>query len=340
MLACIIIAYKLAKHRGYYSDLVFDIAICCLPLAIVGARLYYVIFDIIDGGDWDFPRFFGFRDGKFEGLSGLAIYGGLIGACFGAFIVKALQKKKPEYERVTFLQMADLAFAVVLLGQCIGRWGNFANQEAYGNYVGQESWFPYAVYITDPKGVGEIVGWYQATFFYESLWNAIGFALILWMYLGKRKSFDGFILSMYCIFYGTGRIFIEGLRSDSLWLVPGVVRVSQVVSALIIIFGLVMILRHVYRARVSEKKVFIMVPEAMLSGEYLDYEKSMLYRRTLKPVEEADIAEDEAEETTEYFGAEQAEAYYNALDESEATGSEAADEAELNDGGTNGDDDE
>ena len=120
MVLCIILAYFMAKRRGYYSDLVFDIAICCIPCAIVGARLYYIIFDVIANPDahWSFKKIIGLEGG----LAGLAIYGGLIGACLGALIVVAMQKKKPTYDRVTFIQMADLCFTVIILGQVIGRW--------------------------------------------------------------------------------------------------------------------------------------------------------------------------------------------------------------------------
>lgn len=270
MVVCIIIAYFMAVKRGYYKDLVFDICIICIPLAIVGARLYYVIFDIIgNGGSWTFTKIIGLDSG---GLSGLAIYGGLIGAAIGGVIVHFWKRKKDPRNRASFLQMADLAFTVIILGQAIGRWGNFANQEAFGNAVTNPSmqWFPYAVYID------RLSGWYQATFFYESFFNAIGFALMMWIYNGKRKSFDGFSLSIYCIWYGTVRLFVEGLRSDALYLIPGVLRVSQLLSAILIIFGISMILAHMYRARAAGKKPFIMVDKAVLDDGYYGYDKSIL----------------------------------------------------------------
>lgn len=267
MVICIIIAYFLAVKRGYYSDLVFDIVIICIPLAIIGARLYYVIFDAIDGGEWTFKKILGLEGG---GLAGLAIYGGLIGSLIGGAIVAALQRRRKEGQRVTFIQMADLAFTVIILGQAIGRWGNFANQEAYGTEVTNPSlqWFPFAVNI---GGV-----YHLATFFYESMWDLIGFFLLLWLYHGRRKSFDGFVFSAYCIWYGFGRFFIEGLRTDSLWLIPGVVRVSQLLSALIFIFGVVWILAHVYRARNRNLKPFILVPIDRLDASYFEFEKSQV----------------------------------------------------------------
>ena len=294
MVLCIILAYFMAKRRGYYSDLVFDIAICCIPCAIVGARLYYIIFDVIANPDahWSFKKIIGLEGG----LAGLAIYGGLIGACLGALIVVAMQKKKPTYDRVTFIQMADLCFTVIILGQVIGRWGNFVNQEAYGNAVTDPSlqWFPYAVKIDAAHSITGKEGWFQATFFYESFWNLIGFGLLMLFYNGNRKSFDGFTFSFYCIWYGCGRFFIEGLRTDSLWLVPGVIRVSQVVSALIFLFGVAYVVTYICRARASGKKLLLFVPEENLSDEYYGYEKTEFYLRTLKPSpEEAKKEEDD-----------------------------------------------
>lgn len=278
MVICIVIAYFMATKRGYYKDLVFDICIICIPLAIVGARLYYVIFDIIGKGNtWTFKEILGIGNG---GLSGLAIYGGLIGAVCGGVIVHFWKRKKDPQNKANFLQMADLAFTVIILGQAIGRWGNFANQEAFGRYVSNPSmqWFPYAVYIDAEHAAmqGVDAGYYQATFFYESFLNLIGFALLMWIYNGKRKSFDGFSVSIYCIWYGLVRVFIEGLRQDSLYLIPNVLRVSQLVSGIIIIIGLAVILTHMYRARAAGKKAFIMVDKDKLDNTYYGFEKSIL----------------------------------------------------------------
>jgi phosphatidylglycerol:prolipoprotein diacylglycerol transferase len=275
MVLCIFLAYRVAKKRGYNEDLVFDIAIVCIPLAIVGARLYYVVFDILGGdgkGEWPIKRILGL-DG--EGLQGLAIYGGLIGAAIGGVILHFVKRNKPLDKRATFMQMADLAFTFIILGQSIGRWGNFANQEAYGPKV-DFGFFPLTVYIDAEHNPIYGAGNYLATFFYESLWNLAGFALLYWLYTGKRKSFDGFILSCYCIYYGTGRMWIEGLRTDSLYLTGGL-RVSQLVSGLIIAFGIGYITAHLYRARNAGKKPFIFVEQALLSEDYFEYEKSILH---------------------------------------------------------------
>lgn len=280
---CVIGAYFTAKRRGIEGDVVVDIIIFCLPLAILFARIYYVVFDIIDGGHWTFSKFIGFDD---HGLQGLAIYGGLIGATIGAVLLTLWKnrKKNPVDKRISFIQILDLGFTFIILGQAIGRWGNFANAEAYGYRVDDPSqqWFPFAVFI---ESDGQ---WHYATFFYESMWNIIGFALLLFLFIGKHKSFDGFVFATYCIYYGIGRSWIEGLRSDALWLVPpvshgvnglpdvGGVRVSQLLSILLIIFGLAFIVQHIIRAKRAGKKVFIFVDQAKLCDEYFGYEKTKL----------------------------------------------------------------
>ncbi len=309
MVVCIVIAYIMATKRGYYKDLVFDICIIGIPLAIVGARLYYVIFDIIgNNGHWTFKQILGIGSG---GLSGLAIYGGLIGAVLGGVIVHFWKRKKPPQQKATFLQMCDLAFTVIILGQAIGRWGNFANQEAYGRPVTDPSmqWFPYAVYIKDEGA------YFQATFFYESILNLIGFALLMWIYNGKRKSFDGFSLSVYCIWYGIVRVFIEGLRSDSLYMSGGV-RVSQLLSGILIVVGVAMILAHMYRARSRGLKPFIFVDKEKLDGTYFGYEQSILshpnvyekkekgfFAKMFAPTEDTPDPEDAPADTAEPNGA-------------------------------------
>ena len=122
----------------------------------------------------------------------------------------------------------------LILGQAIGRWGNFVNQEAFGNLVTKPDlqFFPYAVFI---EQLGE---WHQATFFYESMWNLCVFAILV--YFRKRTKFSGQLLATYFIGYGLGRFWIEGLRTDSLYLFPGL-RISQAVSLVLIITGIIMI---------------------------------------------------------------------------------------------------
>ena len=291
IVSCVVLAYFSARKRGIDSEIVVDIIIIGLPFAIVFARIYYVIFDLIDpnGQKWTFTKFIGIDD---HGLQGLAIYGALIGVVISMFILTLILNRKkridkllveypsskPENHKISYLQILDLTFTFVMLGQAVGRWGNFANEEAHGYAITNPSlkWFPFGVEVNGT--------WYYATFFYEFLWDAVGFGLMLFLYLGKYKSFDGFGISAYCIFYGMGRVWIEGMREDSLWLVPpqnaatgaGGVRVSQLLSALLILFGVVFIVVHIVRARRADKKPFIFVPKHKLSDEYFGYETSKL----------------------------------------------------------------
>lgn len=247
---CSVLAYFISRKRGLDGDSVMDIAIWAVPLAVIGARLYYVLFDALDGNSWTFLEILGFTDEGYK-LEGLAIYGAVLFSILGIFFCSLVYKKKGK--NVTFLQLLDVGAPFLILGQAIGRWGNFANQEAFGNPVTNPAfqWFPYAVYIENLKG------YFQATFFYESLWNLIGFAVLLWLYIGKRRSFNGFIAAMYGIWYGLGRVIIEGLRSDSLML--GNARISQVVSIIGMAIGIVGILYIIYRARVQSRKIPIFV---------------------------------------------------------------------------------
>ncbi len=294
MVLCIILAYFTAKKRGYYKDIVFDIAIITIPLAIIGARLYYVVFDIIGNPDhdtWTFRKILGLDGG---GLSGLAVYGGLIFAALGGLIIHFWKRnKKPVSESVNFAQLLDLGFTFIILGQCIGRWGNFANQEAYGPKVASDVWynfFPITVHIENGvAGTGE----YMATFFYESFWNFCGFFLLYWLYAGKRKSFDGFIFSCYCIYEGIGRAWIEGLRQDSLYVGP--VRISQAISFAMILFGIGYIIWHLYKAREKGLKPFIFIEQSKLDESYYGYNKTILHHPCVyekKVKEETDYSDE------------------------------------------------
>ncbi len=202
------------QRLGLPKDISYDFALCCVPAALVGARLYYVAFQ------WDL-----YKDNPISILyvwqGGLAIYGGIIGGALAALILARVR-------RVRFALLGDMVAPSLLLGQAIGRWGNFFNGEAYGNAVTDAAlqFFPYAVQI------GE--NWYQATFFYESLWDFIGF-LILCLTRKKWQAGDG--LPLYFILYGLGRGWIEGLRSDSLML--GSIRVSQALSGLLVVCSVI-----------------------------------------------------------------------------------------------------
>ncbi len=221
MLLGILLACKLAKKKGLKSDDILLLAVICLPLAVVGARLYYCFFYEYNYNFWEL---FNLKGG------GLAIYGGVIGGLIGV-IIFCLIKKNFKILGV----ICDICVPCLLLGQALGRWGNFFNQEAYGNLITNPSlqWFPFAVYIEDK------MAWYQATFFYESLWNFIGVVVLLVVYYKARLNWS--TSAVYLIWYGLGRAFIEGLRSDSLYIAGTSLRVSQLLSIVLVIIGIVIL---------------------------------------------------------------------------------------------------
>ncbi len=224
---------KEEARLGLPKDTAIDFALWAIPLAVIGARLYYVAFT------WE-----SFAANPIRILyvweGGLAIYGGVIGGAIGAWILSRVK-------HLSFATLADMVAPALILGQAIGRWGNFVNAEAYGNAITNPAWqfFPIAVQI---EGV-----WHQATFFYESLWDLIGFALL---YANrKRITVRGNLFLAYLVWYGVGRAIIEGLRTDSL-MFSGI-RVSQALSVLLALgAGTWMILR----IRQSKKNGF--TPEA------------------------------------------------------------------------------
>lgn len=219
LLAGVWLATYRAKKDGICSDLIYDFIIVALPASILAARIYYVVFRWQDYSVQP-EKIFAVWEG------GLAIYGGVLGGLLAAVIFC-------KRNRFPFWRFVDIVAPCLVLGQSIGRWGNFVNQEAYGRVVGKASlqFFPYAVYI---EADGQ---WHQATFFYESLWNSCILVVML-LFVAKIKR-SGVMLPAYFIGYGTGRFFIEGLRSDSLYLFPGI-RISQVLSLVLVLTGAVL----------------------------------------------------------------------------------------------------
>ena len=232
-----------AKKRGWSSDLLLDFILLAVPLAIIGARTYYVAFE------WDYfaatpAKIFAINEG------GLAIYGAVIGGFLAAFIFSKAAK-------FPFLKLIDLVIPSLILGQAMGRWGNFINQEAFGALVTNPNlqFFPLAVYI---QSLGE---WHQATFFYESFCNSI--LLVITLLLGRKGVKDGTLLATYFIGYGTVRAVIEGLRTDSLYLF-GTIRVSQMLSALLVLVGIVMLVlikKGVIQTKPYDGKYCVIRPE-------------------------------------------------------------------------------
>ncbi len=205
-----------ADHYGITQDDIADLLLCAVPLCIIGARLYYIIFylDLFRGADGslNFSQMIRIWDG------GLAIYGAILMAVVVALVFCKLRK-------ISFFSLADLGSFGLLIGQLVGRWGNFVNMEAYGAPTD----LPWRMGIYDTVG-----GVYQymevhPTFLYESLWNLAGL-LLLALVVEKHRKFDGQIFFSYVAWYGLGRSWIEGLRSDSLYLFSTGIRVSQLLA--------------------------------------------------------------------------------------------------------------
>ncbi|MBR5094806.1 MAG: prolipoprotein diacylglyceryl transferase, partial [Oscillospiraceae bacterium] len=201
---------RAGKRFGISSDDFYDLMIWLIPIVIVCARLYYVLFRLEDFRGRPLSVF-----AVWEG--GLAIYGGIIGGVATAYFVCRHKKIPPA-------AMLDLCIYGLLIGQIIGRWGNFMNREAFG----AETTVFCRMGLTDPGGHTIYV---HPTFLYESLWNLIGLiALIIWERKGHRH-YDGQAFLLYLLWYGLGRAWIEGLRTDSLYIGHTGLRVSQLLSA-------------------------------------------------------------------------------------------------------------
>lgn len=246
VLAGILIVAELAKKTGQDPDLYWDFAIYAVIFSIIGARLYYVIFEW-DQYKNDLLSIFNTRQG------GMAIYGGVIAAFITLFVYAKIKKQNA-------LHMADTGVVGLILGQVIGRWGNFTNREVFGEYTDNllamrlpieavrrsdisES---IAAHITDGVNYIQV----HPTFLYESLWN-LGILIILLTYW-KHKKFEGEIALLYLGGYGLGRAWIEGIRTDQLFIPGTQIPVSQVLA--IILFVGAVICDVVVRVRLAQKE--------------------------------------------------------------------------------------
>lgn len=201
---------KRADEFGVTSDELFDLLIWVIPLCIVGARIYYVIFR------WDYYSMFPSEIIEIWN-GGLAIYGGIIAGLIVGLVWCKVKK-------IPFFAMADLTSFGLLIGQAIGRWGNFMNREAFG----AETDIFCRMGLTYSSGRTIYV---HPTFLYESMWNLLGLILLhIWSKKGKRK-YDGQVFLLYVFWYGFGRAWIEGLRTDSLYIGGTDIRVSQLLAA-------------------------------------------------------------------------------------------------------------
>ena len=221
MLIGIALAVREAKRVGISEDDVLNIAIIAIPVAIICARLYYVIFSC-DYYSQNPGEIFNIRGG------GLAIHGGLIGGILTGFIYAKVKK-------LDFFKTADAVMVGMPLAQAIGRWGNFINGEAHGGPTS----LPWGIMVDGVK--------VHPTFLYESIWD-FGIFLFIMFYMRKKKTYEGEVIVSYITLYSIGRFFIEGLRTDSLMFGP--IRMAQFISLVGVVGGLVL---HFYLKNRAKK---------------------------------------------------------------------------------------
>ena len=221
MLLGVLVASYRAKKENLPDDIVIDLAIYAVPIAVIGARLYYVIFNWGYYGKYP-NEILNIRQG------GLAIHGSIIAGVLTGYIFCRIKK-------IGFWNLADVVAPSIILGQAIGRWGNYINQEAHGGPTD----LPWGIMVNGVK--------VHPTFLYESLWN-FGVFLFLLSYT-KKKKFEGEIFILYLILYSVARFFIEGLRTDSLMIGP--LRTAQVISVITIV-GALSLRQFLLRKRIMD----------------------------------------------------------------------------------------
>lgn len=235
LIVCII----LCKKKKYEENLPYKLLLIAFPLAVIGGRLGYVLFD---NRTWSFAEILDIRSG------GLMLYGGVFVALIGIVTYALIKKQNP-------IKFMDLIVPCLIIAQALGRWGNFFNQEAYGNLITNPNmqWFPFGVYIErehfTADAISQLVSaygnanmsgaWFYATFFYESLWCFLSFFAIYFVYIKTNKV--GLATGMYLVLYTSERLLVEGIRTDSLYLGSTGIRVSQLISILMIITGVAML---------------------------------------------------------------------------------------------------
>ena len=237
MLAGLYLCMKQAKHYGLTEDNVMDMVLWAVPCCIIGSRIYYVLFNLglyrRTDGSLDWGAMVRIWDG------GLAIYGTVI---VGVIVALIYTKR----HKIPFFAMGDLAVMGLLLGQIIGRWANFINREAFGT----ETTLPWRMklWITSYSSV-EV----HPTFLYESLWNLGILIFLIWFTKKGKRRYDGQCLLLYFLLYGLGRAWIEGLRTDSLYIGSSNIRISQALSLVLAGISLALLLYQSRRPHPPEK---------------------------------------------------------------------------------------
>ena len=232
MVLAVVYGCRRGKAFGISADDITDGVLWIVPFAILCARLYYCVFS------WDT-----YKDNLISILyiweGGLAIYGGVLGAALGVAVFC-------RFKKIKLPALLDLVALGFLIGQSIGRWGNFFNREAFG--AATDSFFRMGLM----NKYTETWEYYHPTFLYESLWNAVGFVLL--HFLSKRRKYDGQIALGYAAWYGLGRTFIEGLRVDSLYWGP--FRVSQVLAAVSCLAAVCVLMLNAFKSH-DPKNLFV-----------------------------------------------------------------------------------
>ncbi len=230
ILAWLYINHK-EKKAGLKTEPILDMVIYALPVSIICARAYYVLFSLESYKD-NWTDIFKIWNG------GIAIYGGIMGAMATIIIYCRIKK-------LSALHYLDLAAMGLMIGQSVGRWGNFVNGEAHGSLCSPD-------YLLGMCINGE--GPFHPTFLYESLLNLTGFIIL--HFLCKKLRFDGLPLSFYLIWYGLVRFFVEGLRTDSLYFFGTGIRTSQALSLILLVTGIVLLTAVIKRERkkISDKQ--------------------------------------------------------------------------------------
>ena len=248
LLGILYCAHRSERLVGIPSDDLYDFVLWLIPTVILGARLYYVIFRWNEYAPHPADIF-----KIWEG--GLAIYGGILAGL--ALVIFWCRKR-----RIPFGALGDLSVFGLLIGQSIGRWGNFLNREAFG----RETDIFCRMGLTVP---GQNPIYVHPTFLYESLWNFVGFLALHFYFKHHRRKFDGEIMLLYVAWYGLGRAMIEGLRTDSLYLGGTGIRVSQLLAALSCIAAVVLLVVYLRR---GSQPLYVEAYEAKKAAEQAEAE--------------------------------------------------------------------
>ncbi len=328
----VIYAFKRAKQSGISSDHMYDYAIFAVVLGIFGARAYYVLSNL--GSYNTFYEIIAIWQG------GLGIYGGIIAGVIAITVTALIKKQNP-------LRVLDCAAPAAMIGQILGRWGNYVNQEAFGintelpwgmrSFVYEQSTnqrlqgtveylekYQSKIMKENPGMTVDPSGFVHPTFLYESLWNLLGFILINILY--RKKKFDGQILFMYLGWYGLGRMFIESLRTDSLYLGSTGIRKSQLVALICVVLSVFFIVFFLIKAKA---KGVVSLYTQLENGKWVMTDAVDMFTQSTQPDPDEDMQDmQDPEDIAELEALDGADGYTE--DETDSEYPEADDDAEEN----------